>query len=221
MKPAFVVSFVAAACVHALLLFGFRPGTPVRPLPALDTPAVDVSLVEAAPETPSVAPTPADALPPPSTSPSPPVPAPPVEIAPPAPAPVPVATAMPRPAKTRDVPRPAKKIPQGATPQAAPGGAAATGPGATMHARYRSNPKPAYPDEARNLRQEGVVLLGVKVGADGRVVSVSLQRSSGFPLLDQAAISGVKSWTFVPARSAGVAVTSRVDVPIRFSILGR
>lgn len=65
------------------------------------------------------------------------------------------------------------------------------------------------------------MLLGVKVGADGRVISVSLQRSSGFPLLDQAATSGVKSWTFEPARSAGIAVASRVDVPIRFSLLGR
>jgi outer membrane biosynthesis protein TonB len=57
--------------------------------------------------------------------------------------------------------------------------------------RYRKTVKPEYPSEAVSQRQEGVVLLSVQVGPDGRVQGITLKRSSGFPLLDQATISRV------------------------------
>ena len=95
--------------------------------------------------------------------------------------------------------------------------AAANGP-PSSRASYLSNPKPDYPAEARRLREEGVVVISVEIGADGRASDATLKRSSGFPLLDEAAVEAVRRWTFVPARAGGVAVASRVDVPVRFSL---
>jgi len=62
------------------------------------------------------------------------------------------------------------------------------------------------------------VLISVEIGGDGRASEVTLKRSSGFPLLDEAAIRAVRGWTFEPARAAGIPVSSRVDVPVRFSL---
>jgi TonB family protein len=84
---------------------------------------------------------------------------------------------------------------------------------------YLLNPHPPYPEEARQLRQAGQVLLRVKVDDQGVVESVELAKSSGYPLLDESALQTVEhQWKFQPARLAGVAVTSTVDVPIVFSL---
>ena len=56
------------------------------------------------------------------------------------------------------------------------------------------------------------------MSAEGRATSVSLVRSSGFPRLDAAAVEGVRRWTFAPAQAAGLAIPSRVEVPVTFSL---
>jgi protein TonB len=84
--------------------------------------------------------------------------------------------------------------------------------------RYRSNPRPEYPLASKRRHEEGEVRLTVTVSAEGRPLRVSLSRSSGHPLLDQAAIDAVRTWTFEPARASGVAVTSEVVVPVRYSL---
>jgi protein TonB len=84
---------------------------------------------------------------------------------------------------------------------------------------YGMNPRPPYPLVARRLGMEGVVLLEVLVMPDGRAADVRLAKSSGFAPLDDSAASTVRArWRFVPARRAGVAVESRVTVPIRFRL---
>jgi protein TonB len=88
----------------------------------------------------------------------------------------------------------------------------------SSHASYLSNPKPDYPPDARRQRQEGVVVVNVEVEADGRAGDVNVSRSSGFPLLDDAAVRAVRRWLFEPARAGGLPVASRVDVPVRFSL---
>ena len=100
----------------------------------------------------------------------------------------------------------------------APGGSPAGGVLASSVPRYRSNPPPEYPPEARERHQEGVVLLDVDVGADGRPAQVGVKQSSGFPSLDRAALTAVRRWTFEPARTAGLPVASRVEIPIRFDL---
>jgi periplasmic protein TonB len=105
--------------------------------------------------------------------------------------------------------------------RAAPGPSiAAPSAGTTTSAepRYRSNPKPEYPLPSLRRHEEGVVLLDVVVGPDGSPAAITLNRSSGHPLLDRAALDGVRVWTFEPARVAGVPVSKMKVVPIRFSL---
>ena len=80
------------------------------------------------------------------------------------------------------------------------------------------NPTPTYPEYARLHHQEGVVSLLVEVLSDGSVKSLALDKSSGFPLLDDAAIDTVKRWQFQPARIDGRNVDAKVYIPVRFKI---
>ena len=89
---------------------------------------------------------------------------------------------------------------------------------ASAKPRYRSNPAPDYPVPSRRRQEEGIVLLNVLVRPDGLPATVSLNRSSGYPLLDRAALDAVNRWTFEPARAAGVPVSSTILIPIRFSL---
>ncbi|NOT52981.1 MAG: energy transducer TonB [Deltaproteobacteria bacterium] len=82
------------------------------------------------------------------------------------------------------------------------------------------NPKPPYPMLARRRGDQGVVLLRVHVRVDGSVMTAEIKQSSGFSLLDDAALQTVReSWRFIPARLGDVAVESWIEVPIRF-VLG-
>lgn len=82
--------------------------------------------------------------------------------------------------------------------------------------RYDINPLPQYPEMAQRRGQQGTVSLEVLVLSDGRVGDVRLLVSSGYKMLDQAALKAVKRWQFKPATSLGRVVESRVKVPIDF-----
>ena len=90
--------------------------------------------------------------------------------------------------------------------------------GARSHANYRNNPKTVYPLSAQRRKQEGVVVLKVKVTALGRVESISVKQTSGVDVLDEAAIKAVRGWDFEPARIGSKAVDSEVDVPFNFTL---
>jgi periplasmic protein TonB len=49
-----------------------------------------------------------------------------------------------------------------------------------------------YPASARRLEQEGTVMLKVLVGADGQVLDSAVEKTSGFPTLDEAARAAVR-----------------------------
>ncbi|MDT8441013.1 MAG: energy transducer TonB [Desulfuromonadales bacterium] len=105
---------------------------------------------------------------------------------------------------------------------AAPAGQAGSAMPARVDARprYKSNPLPEYPHQARVRRWTGDVLLLVEVDADGRVTSLAVEQSSGHPLLDRAARRAVRHWEFLPASQAGLPVASRVLVPVSFQLEG-
>ena len=86
---------------------------------------------------------------------------------------------------------------------------------------YLRNPKPVYPERSRQLGEEGVATLSVRVGADGRALEVSVARGSGYRRLDQAAVDAVSRWRFVPAKRNGKPVESDLTVPVRFEGEGR
>ncbi len=82
--------------------------------------------------------------------------------------------------------------------------------------RYDINPLPKYPEVARRRGLEGTVTLEVLVLADGRVGEMDLVGSSGFNILDKAALKAVRHWQFKPAISLSAPVESRVLVPVDF-----
>lgn len=84
---------------------------------------------------------------------------------------------------------------------------------------YRDNPAPPYPGPARRRGHEGTVLLAVEVLTGGATGRIRVERSSGHPLLDDAALQAVREWRFEPAMKNGTPVPSWVEVPIRF-VLG-
>jgi protein TonB len=83
---------------------------------------------------------------------------------------------------------------------------------------YLENPPPVYPESSRQLRQQGVVILLVKVSATGAPTNITIKTSSGFAKLDRAAIQAVKGWKFKPATLGGIPVDSSVEVPVRFEL---
>lgn len=87
---------------------------------------------------------------------------------------------------------------------------------AHVDTRYHDIPAPPYPPLSRRLGESGEVILRVQVGADGSVLGVQVERSSGYPRLDNAARKAVTSWRFVPARHGDVAIESSARVPLRF-----
>ncbi|HLP99000.1 MAG TPA: energy transducer TonB [Sideroxyarcus sp.] len=85
-------------------------------------------------------------------------------------------------------------------------------------ADYLNNPRPPYPAVARRMGYHGKVVLNVEVLAEGKAGEVKLHQSSGFAILDNAALQTVKSWRFTPARRFGQPVTQWFLVPIKFSL---
>lgn len=85
-------------------------------------------------------------------------------------------------------------------------------------ANYLNNPRPPYPRVARRMGYHGKVMINVEVLADGNVGQALLYASSGYQVLDNAALQAVKGWHFTPARQAGRAVTKWFIVPINFTL---
>ena len=63
-------------------------------------------------------------------------------------------------------------------------------------------PKPDYPRMALKFKYQGTVVIELKVDASGAITDVSLQKSSGYALLDEAALDAIKSrWRFPPGKN--------------------
>ncbi|HTI80761.1 MAG TPA: TonB family protein [Acetobacteraceae bacterium] len=142
------------------------------------------------------------------------------------------AVPSPAPDKTQDsevlpqppVPPPAPPAPRAAeAPTITIGGSgaetntiiSATGPyitPATVDSTYR-NRNPNYPDAAVSRAEEGAVTVLIHVSTGGLATGVDIQESSGFPLLDQAAVDAARSWHFLPAVRDGQPVP--FDMPFR------
>jgi TonB family protein len=88
-----------------------------------------------------------------------------------------------------------------------------------VHPRYAENPKPVYPQEAREKGYQGEVLLRVEILPNGRVGQIEVKKSSGYDILDQSALTTVRQWKFIPARKGEVPIPFWVNVPIKFQLL--
>src|SRR6266850_1382283 len=59
--------------------------------------------------------------------------------------------------------------------------------------------KPVYPEASREADEAGAVLLNFLVDQEGNVVEIKIERSSGYPRLDEAARSTLQRCKFRPA----------------------
>ncbi|WP_459940172.1 energy transducer TonB [Deferrisoma palaeochoriense] len=83
---------------------------------------------------------------------------------------------------------------------------------------YAAISPPPYPRLARRRGWQGVVRLRVRVSSRGEVIGASVDQSSGYRVLDQAALEAVQGWRFTPAVREGHPVESVVVVPVRFAL---
>lgn len=83
---------------------------------------------------------------------------------------------------------------------------------------YRENPAPLYPRTAKRRGYEGTVLLEVLVNREGKVKELRIFHSSGYPVLDKAALSSVKKWVFEPGKRGNERIEMWVKIPVRFQL---
>ncbi|HTZ52255.1 MAG TPA: TonB family protein, partial [Spirochaetia bacterium] len=237
MRPALVLSLVAALGVHAVILLVPRleAAGETTELPAV---IIDLSQVPAMAMT-------ARAAAAPSQGPAASRPAVPAQTVAPAPAALPEsapasAASQPGPAAEESPLGPEEGIAVaaaagaagGATAPgdgaAAAGGSSASGPGSdsgesatagagapASAAPVFSTPaplapiQPSYPRAARQSGRQGMVRVAAMVDETGTVTAVEVSQSSGSMVLDRAALAAVRGAVFVPARQDGRAVACR------------
>lgn len=78
-------------------------------------------------------------------------------------------------------------------------------------------PPPDYPEALGCDGIGGRVDLRITITPQGGVGRVALQKSSGQPQLDEAAIAAVRTWEFAPATRGGRPVSSTISVPMNFN----
>jgi len=86
------------------------------------------------------------------------------------------------------------------------------------YAGYRNNPPPDYPALAQDRGLQGQVILKVRVLATGKPESVTVDKTSGHKILDDAAIKAVTAWTFDPAKRGQTPIDGWVKVPLNFKL---
>lgn len=79
---------------------------------------------------------------------------------------------------------------------------------------------PSYPALSVRLNEAGAVLLRVELSETGTVSTASVQSSSGFARLDNAALAAVHSWHCTPATRNGQPVRASALQPFNFVIQG-
>jgi protein TonB len=78
--------------------------------------------------------------------------------------------------------------------------------------------EPPYPTSEIRMGHEGTVLLRVQILPSGLVGAVELERSSGFPRLDESAMREARTWRMKPGTHGGVATAMWTVVPIKFQL---
>ena len=78
-----------------------------------------------------------------------------------------------------------------------------------------SAPRPEYPYQARRqkITGDGIAILTIDQNS-GDVIHVTMSKSTGNPLLDDAALAGLRRWRFKPG------TVSSVTCPITFTLTG-
>ena len=102
-------------------------------------------------------------------------------------------------------------------PAAPPNGPVSVG-GKISEPRKTRNVPPVYPEMARHARVQGTVILEATISPQGRVMDLKVLR--GIPLLDEAAMSAVRQWTYTPTMLNGTPVPVIMTVTVNFRLDG-
>jgi TonB family protein len=103
-------------------------------------------------------------------------------------------------------------------PQSTPSTEPAADANASEAVSFRRQFPPIYPKASIAAKEQGTVVLKVRVLADGTPSDITIKKSTATPALDQAAIDAVQRWRFNPAIKDGKAVEGTVLVPVMFSL---
>ncbi len=78
-------------------------------------------------------------------------------------------------------------------------------------------PDPEYSEEARKAKYQGVCVVTLVVGTDGKPHDIRVQRSLGLGL-DEKAIEAVNLWKFEPGKKDGTPVATIINVEVQFRL---
>jgi len=85
-------------------------------------------------------------------------------------------------------------------------------------ATYAVQAAHTYPPEAARRHQQGTVVLMLYINGSGTLDKVEIVKSSGFPLLDAAAIREMKLSKFEPAMDGAIPVRSRAQASVTYRL---
>jgi protein TonB len=193
MKRPLIIFYAIALAFHATVLFYLKPPAP-KPPKIFNETYVDVTLTkppEPEPPKPIVVP------PPPQPIIEPPKP----EMTIPEPKPTPP---PPPPIVQPVVVRPQKPPTEEYVPVTQP--------------NYAKQAQHVYPPEAARRHQQGVVALMLYINGNGMLDKVEIVKSSGFPLLDAAAIKEMKQSRFQPAMDGVIPIRSRAQASVTYRL---
>lgn len=77
-------------------------------------------------------------------------------------------------------------------------------------------PQPIYPRASERRKEQGKVVVRVLISIEGKVLETSVQSSSGYERLDNAAIAAVRKAKFKPYTENGIAYRAMADIPFDF-----
>jgi periplasmic protein TonB len=81
---------------------------------------------------------------------------------------------------------------------------------------YLPGLKPVYPQVSRDAGEKGVVSIAVSVSAEGKPMSVTVRKSSGYGRLDRSAVIAVKNHRFIPATKGGKPIPYQYTFNVNF-----
>ena len=80
------------------------------------------------------------------------------------------------------------------------------------------NKRPKYPDLAWDRSYEGKGILEVEINENGTVDFIRIEKSSGYSVLDKAAIKAIRKWKYIPAKKGNRSIRSKLMVPFEFKL---
>jgi periplasmic protein TonB len=196
MKRPLIIFYAVAMAFHAAVLFYLKPPAP-KPPKIFNETYVDVTL----------------------TTPPPPQPEPNPIVVPPKPEEKPQPPPPPKPEMTIPEPKPKLPSPPVAQPIIVPPPkppvqeyVPVTQPNFAKQAEH------VYPPEAARRHQQGTVILMLYINSGGTMDKIEIVKSSGFPLLDAAAIHEMKQSKFEPAMDGAIPVRSRAQASVIYKL---